>query len=201
VIDLESANNAGLDIYSLQDDRSELGRHQKQLVNLWLGESFYGTASSRVYGLGSIRPSKSGGSLENPRESKDRSINDDAALANSDKTNGKKRATEDNFSAGGKEEIPRKDLDEAAVIAEWKKKEEAVLKKRASKRRPVEDEKRLLDERKRVANLLADAENKLAQQLERMEEERRQTKAELARAARESVEAEKWILIWRPLVQ
>jgi len=38
---------------------------------------------------------------------------------------------------------------------------------------------------------LADAERKLAQQLERMEEERKETKAELARAAWEKVDAEK----------
>ncbi|KAL3815641.1 hypothetical protein ACHAXA_006916 [Cyclostephanos tholiformis] len=185
-IDLESANDDGMYSYSVQE-----GRQQKQPMNLWSGESFYGTASSRVYGLGSIRPSKSGGGVESPQESKDRSINDDAASTNTNKSDVKKRATVNNLNAGSEVEIP---MEDPAVLTAWKKKEESFLKKQARERRRLEDEKRLIEEKERVAKLLADAEVKLARQLERMEEERRQTTAELVRAAEKIAEAESRIL-------
>jgi hypothetical protein len=185
VIDLESANNDDMFSYSVQEDRNEPSRQPKQPTKLFSGESFYGTAASRVYGLGSIRPSKSGGSsLENPRESKDEA----------DKSDGKRRATADKTKAAGEVESIRDDLEESVVTAEEKKKEEALVKKRAGERRRIEDEMRLIKEKSRVATLLADAERKLAQQLERMEEERKLTKAELALAARERVDAEKRVL-------
>ena len=145
-IDLESANNDGTYSYCVQD-----GRPQKQPMNLWSGESFYGTASSRVYGLGSIRPSKSGGLVENPQENKDRAINDDAA-STTNKSDGNKRITVNDLNADRGKETPRKDTEEAVVLAKRKKKEETFLKKQASEKMRLEDEKCLSEEKVRVAN-------------------------------------------------
>ncbi|KAL7430582.1 hypothetical protein ACHAXH_003779, partial [Discostella pseudostelligera] len=48
-IDLDSWKDES---YSSQEERNESFRQVKQPKNIWTGESFYGTASSRVYGLG-----------------------------------------------------------------------------------------------------------------------------------------------------
>ena len=135
--DPNSSDDDGIDNYYLQKDRKELGKQITQ-PNLWSGESFYGTSSSRVYG---IRSTKSGGSSQNSRDS---------------------------------DEMERKKIEQES-----------------SNRRRIDDECRTIEEKTRVANLIADAEAKLAQQLKEMEDERRQIKSELERVAREKMEVEK----------
>ena len=131
--DPNSSDDDGMDNYYLQKDRKELGKQTTQ-PNLWSGESFYGTSSSRVYGK---RSTKSGGSSQNSRDS---------------------------------DEMERKKIEQES-----------------SNRRRIDDECRTIEEKTRVANLIADAEAKLAQ----MEDERRQIKSELERVAREKMEVEK----------
>jgi hypothetical protein len=151
--DPNSSDDDDMDNYSLQKDRNALGKQTTQPMNLWSGESFYGTSSSRVYG---IRSSKSGGSSKSSRVTKNRSDTVDDV----------------------------KDSDEIAVALEQKKIEQ-------DNSRRIDDERRIIEEKTRVANLLADAEAKLAQQLKEMEDERRQIKYELERVAQEKVKAEK----------
>jgi amino-acid N-acetyltransferase len=151
--DPNSSDVDDMDNYSLQKDRNALGKQTTQPMNLWSGESFYGTSSSRVYG---IRSSKSGGSSKSSRVTKDRSDTVDDV----------------------------KDSDEIAVALEQKKIEQ-------DNSRRIDDERRIIEEKTRVANLFADAEAKLAQQLKEMEDERRQIKYELERVAQEKVKAEK----------
>ena len=135
--DPNSSDDDDIDNYYLQKDRKELGKQTTQ-PNLWSGESFYGTSSSRVYG---IRSTKSGGSSQNSRES---------------------------------DEMEQKKIEQES-----------------SNRRRIDDERRTIEEKTRVANLVADAEARLAQQLKEMEDERRQIKSELERVAREKMEVEK----------
>mmetsp|Transcript_12054 Transcript_12054/g.26279 ORF Transcript_12054/g.26279 Transcript_12054/m.26279 type:complete len:1083 (-) Transcript_12054:123-3371(-) len=189
-IDDKHVNIEGNSSFPAQEEKTnESVRQTKQTGNLWSGESFYGTASSRVYGLGSTRTSAAGGALDNPREK------DEATSTNVGKMEENNRVTADNAKAGARQaEMPRTDLEIEALAAEQERREEVIMKKREEEGSRLEDEKRLVEEKARVAFLLADAERKMALQLKRIDEERGQTKAELAKAAREKAEAEKKML-------
>ncbi len=142
-----------IDLDSWKDDNlvSESVRQAKPAKNIWTGESFYGTASSRVYGLGA-----------------------------------------ENIDVKRRSEMKTPSREEKDPAIEQANKEEDVLvnKLRDATKRTVE-EMNLIRENESVASFLADAERKIAQQLEKIEQERRETRVVLESAAREKAAAEK----------
>ena len=185
-IDMDSASS-GVEGDSNDDAQMKESRRQAQPkgpVKLWGGESFLGTSSSRVYGLGSmqqpksvdlkgndvIRAKPSGGDPAAPtnKEAVNWSSNDDAANAARlmDEMN-----NESNDSVNA---VERRIMDE---------KKESI----------IAEEQWLIEEKTKIAALLYDTEKRLSIQLEKFEEEKQILKDDRARAEAERVEAEKRI--------
>jgi hypothetical protein len=135
-IDLDSWKDEGNPV-------TESGRQAKQPKNIWTGESFYGTASSRVYGLGA-----------------------------------------DNIDV-------RKRSDMKAPLREEKEPTTAQSNTEDVDHDKNLEEMNLLRGKENVSLLLADAERKIAEQMQRIEEERKETKAILESTAREKAAFEK----------
>eukprot|EP00986_Skeletonema_menzelii_P006682 scaffold2532_cov79-Skeletonema_menzelii.AAC.43 len=185
-IDMDTASS-GVEGDSNDDAQMKESRRQAQPkgpVKLWGGESFLGTSSSRVYGLGSmqqpksvdlkgndvIRAKPSGGDPAAPtnKEAVNWSSNDDAANAARlmDEMN-----NESNDSVNA---VERRIMDE---------KKESI----------IAEEQWLIEEKTKIAALLYDTEKRLSIQLEKFEEEKQILKDDRARAEAERVEAEKRI--------
>ncbi len=184
---LESAEAGDTDPSSSRDESDSIDDAQikeprrpsqsKEPVKLWGGESFLGTSSSRVYGLGSIQPSKSVGFKGN-EGSKAKPSGDSVA----NKNNSEKWASDDTANAARLMDEMNESSDSIEMRLVDEKKESMIA-----------EEKRLIEEKTKIAALLYDTEKRLSIQLEKFEEETKILKDDRARAEAERLEAEKRI--------
>lgn len=132
---------------------------KKPPTKIFGGDSFYGTTTSRVYGL----PGPAENKVMTTTDAKDEPTSADKDII---------------------KKTPVETPKEKSVVAESRRKESANADK-------PKEERRLVDDEERISSLLADAERKMALQLDRIEEERNQMKREQAQLENKMLEAEK----------
>ncbi|KAL7537461.1 hypothetical protein ACHAXR_011298 [Thalassiosira sp. AJA248-18] len=155
-------------------------------ASLWSGESFYGTASSRVYGLGPTRPSS--GVLVD----KDKGIKGDPTIED------KKREAADNDKGDGNtgsKQTQHSEFEKEEKIAEQQQQEGATIEKKAGEKRSwIEEqnlEKRLAEEKAKVSAETSHAKQKLKAEKEEMEAERVRAEEEANRVDEQNLLVQK----------
>jgi amino-acid N-acetyltransferase len=166
------------DASSIEDDarmkESRKPAQPKEATKLWSGESFLGKSSSRVYGLGSVRPSgfsgEKGNEVSRPKSS------GAPSTARNDITD--TWASEDTANSARLFE-----MNDAMIAAEKRLIDE-------KKESMITEEKRLIDEKAKIASLLSATEKRLSIQLEKFEKERQILRDDRAKFDAERSEAE-----------
>eukprot|EP00984_Skeletonema_dohrnii_P032380 scaffold26473_cov138-Skeletonema_dohrnii-CCMP3373.AAC.1 len=179
-VDMDTASS-GDEGDSNDDSQSKEARKQAQPkgpVKLWGGESFLGTSSSRVYGLGSVQPSKSG-DVKGNEVIRAKPSGAPAAATNKE---AEKWASDDAANVARLMD----EMDDSINAAEKRRMDE-------KKKFMIAEEKRLIEEKTKIAALLYDTEKRLSIQLEKFEEETQMLKDDRAKADAERIEAEKRI--------
>ena len=174
-VDMSSSDNGSSEIDETRSSQIKKKPSSKEPVKLWGGESFLGTSSSRVYGLGSIQPSKS-------VESKDVNVvraTPSGVPATSNNKDIETWAKDDDANA-------------ARLMDEMNESINAVEKRLIDemKESMAVEEKRLIEEKTKIAALLNDTEQRLSKQLKKFEKETQTLRADKAKADAEKLEAE-----------